>query len=226
MFQTLKVHAIYFSINKIISLQLHPSQKLINMSQTTAVPQMPADVMAPDTLTSTTEAINTANTVDNMTTDTATKDMSEPVPQKEPEPEQTVFDCDDNDTKLSVTNDIRTATEALTNLKKKLVEVKKRDAYLKKHKSVGDKPARGVKKPKKTRAPGTKRRALSPYICFVKTLSAGPDRVPFAEIGSKWKAMSDEEKAPFVKLSKDDDLLAEEEAANERTALETTTTTE
>ena len=226
MFQTLKVHAIYFSINKIISLQLHPSQKLINMSQTTAVPQMPADVMAPDTLTSTTEAINTANTVDNMTTDTATKDMSEPVPQKEPEPEQTTFDCDDTDTKLSVTNDIRTATDALTNLKKKLVEVKKRDAYLKKHKPVGDKPARGVKKPKKTRTPGTKRRALSPYICFVKTLSAGPDRVPFAEIGSKWKAMSDEEKAPFVKLSKDDDLLAEQEAENERTALETTTTTE
>lgn len=201
------------------------------MSQTIAVPQMPAAAMTPDTLTATTEAANTANTVDNMTTDTSTKDMSEvpntdPVPQKESEPEQTTFDCDDTDTKLSVTNDIRTTTEALTNLKKKLVEVKKRDAYLKKHKPVGDKPARGVKKPKKTRTPGTKRRALSPYICFVKTLSAGPDRVPFAEIGSKWKAMSDEEKAPFVKLSKDDDLLAEQEAENERTALETTTTTE
>lgn len=200
------------------------------MSQTTAVPQMPADIMTPDTLTSTTESTNTANALDNMATDTATKDMSEvmntePVPQKEPEPEQTTFDCDDMDTKLSVTNEIRTATETLATLKKKLVEVKKRDAYLKKHKPTGDKPVRGVKKDKKIRTPGTKRRVLSPYICFVKTLSAGPDRVPFAEIGAKWKAMTDEEKKQYVELSKADAALAEEEVAKERAELEATVAT-
>ena len=111
---------------------------------------------------------------------------TEPVPKKEPEPEQTTFDCEETDTKLSVTNEIRTKTEELVNLKKKLVEVKRRDAYLKKHKPVDTKPARGVKKEKKVRAPGTKRRVLSPYICFVKSLS-GPERPPLAEIGAKWK---------------------------------------
>ena len=197
------------------------------MSLVDAVPQMPADVMTSNTLTSTTESTNTAATVDNMSTDTTTKYMSEimnePVPEKEPEPEQTTFDCEETDTKLSVTNEIRTKTEELVNLKKKLVEVKKRDAYLKKHAPAGTKPARGVKKEKKVRAPGTKRRVLSPYICFVKSLS-GPERPPLAEIGAKWKAMSDEDKTPFVSLSKEDNVLAEAEAAKEREAATPTTT--
>ncbi|AHA55375.1 hypothetical protein EhV156_00280 [Emiliania huxleyi virus 156] len=195
------------------------------MSLMAAVPEMHADVMTTDTLTTTEEATNTVATVDNMSADTATKDMSEtmnvePVPQKEPE--QTSFDCEETDTKLSVTNEIRTKTEELANLKKKLVEVKKRDAYLKKHAPTGIKPARGVKKEKKVRAPGTKRRVLSPYICFVKSLS-GSERPPLAEIGAKWKAMSDEDKAPFVALSKEDDVLAEAEAAKERETATPTT---
>ncbi len=188
-----------------------------------AVPEMHANVMTTDTLTTTKDATNTTAAVDHMSADTATKDMSEtmnvePVPQKGPEPEQTTFDCEETDTKLSVTNEIRTKTEELVKLKKKLVEVKKRDAYLKKHAPTGTKPARGIKKEKKekkVRAPGTKRRVLSPYICYVKSLS-GPERPPLAEIGSKWKAMSDEEKAPFVSLSKEDNVLAEAEAAKER----------
>ena len=179
------------------------------MSPMAAVPQMPADVMTLNTITSTTESTNTAATVDNMSTDI------EPVPQKETEPEQTTFDCEETDTKLSVTNEIRTKTEELANLKKKLLEVKRRDAYLKKHKPVDTKPARGIKKEKKVRAPGTKRRVLSPYICYVKSLS-GPDRPPLAEIGHKWKAMSDEDKVPFVALSKEDNVLAEAEVAKER----------
>tara|TARA_B100000767_G_scaffold268080_1_gene287758 strand:+ start:371 stop:967 length:597 start_codon:yes stop_codon:yes gene_type:complete len=196
------------------------------MSLVAAVPEMHADVMTSRTLTSTTESTNTA-AVDNMSADTATKDMSdlmsvEPVPQKETEPEQTTFDCEETDTKLSVTNEIRTKTEELVNLKKKLLEVKRRDAYLKKHKPVDTKPARGIKKEKKVRAPGTKRRVLSPYICFVKSLS-GPERPPLAEIGAKWKSMSDADKTPFVSLSKEDNVLAEAEAAKEREAATSTT---
>ena len=121
-----------------------------------AVPQMHSDVMTTDTLTTTKDATNTAATIDTMSSDTATKYMSEimtvePVPEKEPEPEQTTFDCEETDTQLSVKNEIRTKTEELANLKKKLVEVKKRDSYLKKHKPAGTKTARGIKKEKKTR---------------------------------------------------------------------------
>ena len=97
------------------------------------------------------------------------------------------------------------------------VEVKRRDSYLKKNKPVDTKTARGIKKEKKTRAPGTKRRVLSPYICYVKSLS-GPERPPLSQIGANWKTMSDEDKAPFVTLSQEDNVLAEAEAAKEREA--------
>ena len=227
MFQVLKIHLLYFSINKIRSLQIQKIQPAINMSPMAAVPQMHDDIMTTDTLTNTKEATNTVATVDIMSTDTATKDMSEimnePVPEKEPEPEQTTFDCEETDTKLSVTNEIRTKTEELANLKKKLVEVKKRDAYLKKHAPAGTKPTRGIKKEKKVRALGTKRRVLSPYICYVKSLS-GPERPPLSQIGATWKAMTNEEKAPFIALSKEDDALAEAELAKERETANPTTT--
>lgn len=165
--------------------------------------------------------MSTVVETNNMSTEQQVPQMTEPVEPVvgvpvEPVVEQTVFNCLDTDTVLSVQNDIRTNKEALDALKTKLSEVRKRDAYEKKNNK--NDPKRTIKKEKKVRQPGTKRRALSSYICFVKSLS-GPERPPLAEIAARWKSMSDDDKAPFVNESQKDAVLAEQEAAKERDEL-------
>ncbi len=114
----------------------------------------------------------------------------------------------DEDTALTVKTAITLKAGELVALKRKLKAV-----YYRNNKLKGVKKQNAPKKKEaKVRPPGTKRRVLSAYNCYVK---ANAGKTPLKELAEAWKTMTDDDKQQYKNMSETDSKKADEELAAE-----------